>query len=85
MPGNNKAPGLASEGSSEKWISTPSGLHPIDPLDAVAAYADGTFGVVVKATGGRYRRRCFLSAALAERQPSGPQPPVTMRSSTWRS
>jgi hypothetical protein len=63
-PRNRKAPGLASEGSSENLISTPR-LHPVDPLNEIAAHVDGTF-VVVATTGGKYRRRCFLTAAAAE-------------------
>ena len=38
-----------------------------DSLDEVAAQVDGTFVLVVRVTGGRYRRRCFLTAASAER------------------
>ena len=37
------------------------------PLDDIAEHIDGAFVVVVKVTGGRYRRRCFLTAASAER------------------
>jgi hypothetical protein len=36
-------------------------------LDALAEHVDGAFVLVVKVTGGRYRRRCFLSAASAQR------------------
>jgi hypothetical protein len=42
-------------------------LRPADPLDEIAHHVDGTFVLVVKVTGGKYRRRCFLSAASAER------------------
>ncbi len=35
-------------------------------LDALAAHVDGAFVVVVKVTGGHYRRRCYLTAAAAE-------------------
>jgi hypothetical protein len=38
-----------------------------DSLDDLAQYVNGAFVVVVETTGGRYRRRCFLSAASAER------------------
>jgi hypothetical protein len=38
-----------------------------DPLAEIAAHVDGTFVLVVRVTGGRYRRRCFLSVAAAER------------------
>jgi hypothetical protein len=44
-----------------------SHLIPADPLDALARHIDGTFVLVVKVTGGKYRRRCFLTAAAAER------------------
>jgi hypothetical protein len=44
-----------------------AGLLPVDPLDAIAAHVDGTFVIVVKLTGGKYRRRCFMTAASAER------------------
>lgn len=36
-------------------------------LDALAAAVDGAFVVVVEVTGGKYKRRCFLTAASAER------------------
>jgi hypothetical protein len=42
-------------------------LAPADPLDELAQHVDGSFVLVVKVTGSRYRRRCFLSAAAAER------------------
>jgi hypothetical protein len=45
----------------------PGGLLPVDAIDAIAKHIDGTFVVVVRSTGGRYRRRCFLSAASAEK------------------
>jgi hypothetical protein len=38
-----------------------------DALDDIAQHIDGCFVLVVKVTGGRYRRRCFLTAASAER------------------
>jgi hypothetical protein len=45
-----------------------NGLAPVsDPLDEIAAHVDGTFVLVVKGKAGRYRRRCFLTAASAER------------------
>ena len=43
------------------------GLIHVDPLDEIAQHVDGTFVVVVKVSGGKYRRRCFLSAASAEK------------------
>ena len=45
--------------------ATPSLIH-VDPRDEIAHHVDGTFVLVVKITGGKYRRRCFLSAASAE-------------------
>jgi hypothetical protein len=47
-------------------IASPS-LAPTDPLDEIAAHIDGSFVLVVKVTGGKYRRRCFLTAASAQR------------------
>jgi hypothetical protein len=35
-------------------------------LDDIARHVDGTFVVVVEVTGGKYRRRCFLTARAAE-------------------
>jgi hypothetical protein len=46
--------------------SAPS-LIPTDSLDDIAAHVDGTFVVLVRVTGGKYRRRCFLTVASAER------------------
>jgi hypothetical protein len=49
-------------------IAATSLLLPLsDPLDDIAAHIDGTFVLVVRTTDDRYRRRCFLSAASAER------------------
>jgi hypothetical protein len=42
-------------------------LRPADPLDELAQHVDGAFVLVVRVTGGKYRRRCFLTAASAER------------------
>ena len=38
-----------------------------DSLDDLARHVNGAFVVVVETTGGKYRRRCFLTAASAER------------------
>jgi len=38
-----------------------------DSLDAIAHHVDGTFVLVVRVTGGKYSRRCFMTAASAER------------------
>jgi hypothetical protein len=43
-------------------------LAPVtDPRDEIAHHNNGAFVVVVETTGGKYRRRCFLTAASAER------------------
>jgi hypothetical protein len=73
MPGNDNGP-LGERAAIDKNQSpatgrisaSPSLIH-IDPLDEIAHHVDGAFVLVVKVTGGRYRRRCFLSAASAER------------------
>ncbi|MEU4287801.1 hypothetical protein AB0E63_06230 [Kribbella sp. NPDC026596] len=62
---NDKSRPEAAPGSdSEKLEST---LTPLGGLDAVATAVDGAFVLVVEVTGGKYRRRCFLTAASAER------------------
>lgn len=38
-----------------------------DPRDALAEHLNGAFVVVVEVTGGKYRRRCFLTVKAAER------------------
>jgi hypothetical protein len=43
------------------------GLLPVDALYTIAHQVDGAFVLVVKVNGGRYRRRCFMTAASAER------------------
>ncbi len=42
-------------------------LTEVDALDALAKAVDGTFVVVVEHPGAKYRRRCFLTVASAER------------------
>jgi hypothetical protein len=60
-------PGDRSESrAAAKPLDNPS-LVPADPRDDLAKHVDGTFVLVVKVTGGKYRRRCFLSVASAER------------------
>lgn len=56
-------------GHLESVATADHSLVPVadDPRDELALLIDGTFVVVVKATGGRYRRRAFLSAAAAEK------------------
>jgi hypothetical protein len=48
-------------------IAHPSLVPLSDPLDEIAAHVDGAFVVVVRVNGSRCRRRCFLTAASAER------------------
>lgn len=46
----------------------PPSLVPVDSaLDDIAQHVGGTFVLVVETTAGRYRRRCFLTAAAAEK------------------
>lgn len=42
-------------------------LHPVGSLDEIAHHVDGAFVVVVETTDSKIRRRCFLTAASAER------------------
>jgi hypothetical protein len=72
MPGNDNARLVQGAGAIDKnqhpaGISASPSLIHVDPLDEIAHHVDGTFVLVVKVTGGRYRRRCFLSAASAEK------------------
>jgi hypothetical protein len=75
MPGNGRGRPLEQGAASNTTSpatgfavdSKPSGLLPVsNPLDEITHHVDGTFVLVVKVTG-KYRRRCFLSAASAER------------------
>lgn len=61
MPGNSKAP-AGNQGLTENY-----GTLSVDDWDATAHHVDGTFVLVVKVTGGLYRRRCFMTAAAAQR------------------
>ncbi len=38
----------------------------VDPRDGIARHVGGAFVVVVEATGGKYRRRCYLTVKAAE-------------------
>jgi hypothetical protein len=75
MPGNGRGRSLEQGAASNKPSpatgfadhSKPAQLNPVDALDDIAQHVDGTFVLVVKVTGGKYRRRCFMSAASAER------------------
>jgi hypothetical protein len=72
MPGNDNARLVQGAGAIDKnqypaGISASPSLIHVDPLDEIAHHVDGIFVLVVKVTGGKYRRRCFLSAASAEK------------------
>jgi hypothetical protein len=69
LPGQEAASNANSRVSGYGIHPKPGRLLPIadDPLDVIAAHIDGTFVLVVRVTGGKYRRRCFLSAASAEK------------------
>lgn len=56
---------LTAEGNSSK--AETGALVQLAELDAVAEHVDGAFVLVVRVTGDRYRRRCFLTAASAQR------------------
>jgi hypothetical protein len=45
---------------------TSSSLESLSDLDLLAEHIDGAFVVIVKVSGGQYRRRCFLSVKAAE-------------------
>jgi hypothetical protein len=62
----------------------PTVIH-VDPLDEIAHHVDGTFVLVVKVTGGKYRRRCFLSAASAEKAHATHWKPATTQPCSWLS
>ena len=66
MPGDRNRPSLAT-GAARMNLDNGSLAPVTDPLDEIAHHIDGAFVLVVRVTGGRYRRRCFLSAASAER------------------
>jgi hypothetical protein len=75
MPGNGRGRLSGEQAASNKPSpvtgfaddSKPGDLLAVDPLDAIAHHVDGTFVLVVRVTGGKYRRRCFMTAASAER------------------
>jgi hypothetical protein len=71
MPGNDNArligAGAINTNQHPAGISATPSLIPADALDAIAQHVDGTFVLVVKVSGGKCRRRCFLSAASAEK------------------
>jgi hypothetical protein len=55
-------------GTASKKLANTS-LIPLssDPLDDIAQHVDGAFVVIVRVSGGKYRRRCFMTVAAAER------------------
>lgn len=55
--------------STHESVDRAESMIPVadDPRDELAKVIDGAFVVVVKVTGGRYRRRAFLTAAAAEK------------------
>jgi hypothetical protein len=65
-PGQGAASNTTSHATGFAVDSNPAKLTAVDPLDEIAHHVAGTFVVVVKVAGGKYRRRCFLSAASAE-------------------
>lgn len=66
----------ARTASEKNGAATHPHLKPIVPpdgceaLDEIASVVGGTFVLVVELSGGRYRRRCFLTAAAAEKASS---------------
>lgn len=68
------APRSAGSAPSE-WSGRPvpsvtphaAGSSTLAELDVLAEQVAGAFVLVVHVTGGRYRRRCFLTAASAQR------------------
>jgi hypothetical protein len=75
MPGNGRGRLSGEQAASNTTSpvtgfavdSKPAKLTPVDALDDIAQHVDGAFVLVVKVNGGRYRRRCFMTAASAER------------------
>lgn len=71
--------GPPAEGNQHRGASKPEGRVTVEhsstrvevtdlaELDVLATRVDGSFVLVVKVTGGTYRRRCFLTAASAQR------------------
>jgi len=67
MPPDDRRSGPSVvSGTAHKLGDEPSLLHSVDPRDGVARHVGGTFVVVVEATGGKYRRRCYLTVKAAE-------------------
>jgi hypothetical protein len=64
---NRNGPGSASGTAPKNFKGTATLAPATDPLDDLARHVDGTFVVVVETTGGKYRRRAFLTVAAAEK------------------
>jgi hypothetical protein len=64
-PGDRTRP--AEDGFDTNLTNEASVIPITDPLDELARHIDGSFVLIVKVTGGKYRRRCFLTVAAAER------------------
>lgn len=61
------APGGGTEGGTLEMAGRPTSMVLGDAeWDEYAAHVDGTFVVVVKVTGERYRRRCYLTVKAAQ-------------------
>jgi hypothetical protein len=65
LPPNDRSRPKAAPEITGAEISS-SVLHPVSSLDEIARHVDGTFVVVVAVAGGKYRRRCYISAKSAE-------------------
>lgn len=61
--GNQAASNVITDGNATSLAPTTLTLV---ELDALAAHVDGAFVVVVKVSGERYHRRCYLTAKAAE-------------------
>ena len=67
-PPGGQPRGAAEEKAGQALSAATLSLTPLtDPLDDIAAHVAGAFVLVVRVTGGEYRRCCFLTAASAER------------------
>ena len=69
MSGKSTAPVLAEdEGRNDQVGAGSSSIvaRSVDAWDEFARYVDGTFVVVVLLTGGKYRRRAYLTVRAAQ-------------------
>ena len=68
MPSRRDGRATATNGDPANNISTAiKTSFTLSDVDDIADHVDGAFVLVVHVTEGRYRRRCFLTAAAAER------------------